>query len=161
MSGRREIPMASGFVALVSDEDYEALSRITWHVTSNGYVANRNNGLNGKKTIRMHRKVMELHGIEIPNGFEVDHINRNRLDNRFENLRLCDRSLNFANRSYKSKGFRGVKYHTGGIKHYEAGVTYKGKYHSVGFFNTPEEAAAAYNRKATELFGEFATLNHV
>jgi len=77
-----EIGLADGRLALVSEEDYAALSTVHWHA-SNGYA------ISGAVFISMHREVMRLHGIAVPRGMEIDHINRNRLDNRFENLRVC------------------------------------------------------------------------
>ena len=91
---------------LVSSEDHEALSRLSWHIATNGYATNRSPVDGVKITIRIHNEVMRLHGVEIPDGMEVDHINRNRLDNRFENLRLCTRSKNLANKEYKSNSTR-------------------------------------------------------
>jgi hypothetical protein len=161
MSNHREIPMVNGFVALVSIEDYEAVARVTWYKGTSGYAVNRNNVNGSKKTLRMHRFVMELHGVSIPDGMEVDHINHDRLDNRFENLRLCNRSLNFANKQYASTNFRGVTVHPSGTKRYQARLHFKGKKYSLGYYETAEEAAAAYNHKAIEIFGEFATLNPI
>lgn len=158
--GTLEIQLAGGRVTIVSQEDYAALSAIYWYVSSSGYVTNRRT-YRDPPTLRMHREIFRLHGVDIPSGMEVDHINNNRLDNRFENLRLCDRTHNLANRPYTNRtGFRGVtKRVDGGYVGYRGRVTFKGKGHLTRSFHTPEEAAVARDELATQLFGEFATLN--
>lgn len=86
----------------------------------------------------------------------VDHINGDRSDNRIANLRLANRSQNGANSRApsKSKYGKGVRLRSRGK--FQAYVTSMGHQHHLGLFDTPQEAAAAYLRKATELFGEFA-----
>ena len=161
MSDMTEICLADGRVALVSKEDYATLSVILWHVSSSGYVVNRKKFARDKTrnaTIRMHREVMRLHGVDIPEGMEVDHINRDRLDNRFKNLRLCSRSQNLANRPYRnSTGFRGVIRTRGGRYNGQL-ETHKRKFYTA-VFDTPEDAARARDELAKQIFGEFATLN--
>lgn len=86
----------------------------------------------------------------------VDHVNKNKKDNRIENLRECTHSENHGNRKPKNK-LRGVSYN---IKHKNWKVriyTVKGNFH--GTFKTKEEAVKAYNEKAVLFFGSFAELN--
>ena len=75
------------------------LPHTKWHVNSNGYVVNKNGSGDKTKVLRMHRVVMGLHGIQIPEDMEVDPIYANRLDNRFENLRRCNRSQNLSRKT--------------------------------------------------------------
>lgn len=89
---------------------------------------------------------------------DIDHINGNRDDNRWCNLREATKSENGANSKLSSRnttGFKGVSLEkkTGRWNAY-IGVGRKHVY--VGTFDTPEEAGAAYIQKAQELFGEFA-----
>lgn len=49
-------------------------------------------------TKQVHRLVVETFIGEIPKGFQVDHINRDRLDNNLSNLRIVTRSQNLLNR---------------------------------------------------------------
>lgn len=58
-----------------------------------------------------HRIVWEMHYGKIPEGFEIDHINHIRSDNRIENLRIVSRSENCKNMSISKaneSGFTGV-----------------------------------------------------
>ena len=66
--------------------------------TYSGYkiVLISNNGICKSTTI--HKLVMESFVGERPNGYDIDHINRIRYDNRLENLRYCTRSENSLNR---------------------------------------------------------------
>lgn len=96
-------------------------------------------------------------------GFEIDHINNNGLDNRKKNLRFATHSQNLANariRKRQASSYRGV-YYSKEKKKWRVliGIDYSIKF--VGYFKTQEEAALAYNKKAKEIFGEFACLNPV
>lgn len=95
------------------------------------------------------------------NGEEIDHKNRNPLDNRRENLRYCTHSQNLANKSMQvnsKTGYRGVDFHKARGK-FRARIVVKDRSIHLGRFNTPEEAALAYNIAAKEIYGEFAFLN--
>jgi len=91
---------------------------------------------------------------------EIDHENLVRRDDRFANLREATHSQNCAHKLNffkKNKyGFRGVKRNH---KRFSASVVAQQKSYYLGIFDTPEEAARAYDVKAKELFGEFARLN--
>ena len=98
-----------------------------------------------------------------PGGLVVDHINRNKLDNRRSNLHFCNQSVNAHNKT-SSSGYKGVHYQKKNIKTgkvWVAQITSNYKCRHLGSFTSPEEAAKAYNKAATELFGEYATLNQV
>lgn len=108
-----------------------------------GYLGIRLNG----KTIRSHRAAWIYVNGHIPEGMDIDHINRNRKDNRIENLRICTRRLNCQNttlpRKNNSTGFLGVSYQKCCGK-YVASIGHKGKRKTIGRFNTAEDASAAY-----------------
>lgn len=92
---------------------------------------------------------------------ELDHINQNKHDNRIENLRLCSRSQNTGNvglRSTNTTGFRGVWFAKHANK-WRASIKVNGVSKHLGYFNTPELAAFAYDQAARIHFGEFAYLN--
>ena len=110
-----------------------------------------------KKLYLVHRFVWFLTYGEFAK--EIDHKDRDRLNNRIDNLRECTRSQNQSNRVYKNaSGFRGV--HANKNK-WAARISYNGKWLHIGTFATKEAAAAAYNAKAKELVGEFAMLNKI
>lgn len=80
---------------LIDDEDIDIFNRYNWHISDSGYVVWRG-VINGKKrTIRLHRLVMHADEDQI-----VDHIDRNKLDNRKENLRFVTCAENFRNTSW-------------------------------------------------------------
>jgi hypothetical protein len=90
---------------------------------------------------------------------EIDHVNRNGLDNRRgANLRISTRSQNTANGRIRRPGqYRGV--YRAGRKWRAAISGYPGKLEYLGSFDDPAVAATAYDVAAHARFGEFATLN--
>jgi len=110
----------------------------------------------GVKQKLMHRLITNA-----PAGMLVDHRNHNGLDNRRENMRVCTREQNSHNqRPYRgsSCGYKGVTLHKrDGV--FEVNIRYKGNLNYIGRFKDADDAARAYDKKAKELFGEFAYLN--
>lgn len=91
-----------------------------------------------------------------PGPCEVDHINGNPCDNRFANLRVCEKSQNQANarrRRDSRSGFKGVRRE--GNK-WVARCRHNGTRVYLGLYDTPEEAHAAYTAAALKMHGEFA-----
>ncbi|NGM81239.1 HNH endonuclease [Paenibacillus sp. 7124] len=142
----------------MDDEDYGKLSSHKWCYDRKGYAV-RSAPVDGKWTsLYMHRQITEC-----PEGLVVDHINRDGLDNRRDNLRVCRREDNARNnngRSHNTSGYKGVTWHKQARK-WAAQLTSKGVHYHLGLHATKESAARAYNAKAAELFGEFATLNEI
>ena len=159
----KEIPITQGKVALVDDEDFVFLNSFKWTATrgkrKNGqdcFYAYRSEKKGGKwRPILMHRIILDA-----KKGQLVDHRNHDCLDNRRSNLRLATQSQVHANRkiSFGSSKYKGVSWfdRTGKWVVY---IRIQGKQKNVGYFETEEEAARAYDAKARELFGEFARLN--
>jgi len=95
-----------------------------------------------------------------PKGFVVDHIDRNGLNNKRSNLRICTPRQNSYNRIGKEtpSKYKGVRWKksrnrwVAQIKHYNKAM-------QVGSFDNQIDAAKAYDKKAKELFKEFAYLN--
>jgi hypothetical protein len=102
-----------------------------------------------------HRIAFLIHHGKWP-AREIDHINGIRNDNRIVNLRASTTSQNQANRSCSQGAipFKGVYRHRGGK--YMAQIRHNYAYYYLGYHDTPEEAHAAYTKKANELFGPFA-----
>lgn len=156
----REIKLTMGMTAKVSDEWYEYLSQFKWYpliddTTGNYYAARNARKENGKHTtIRMHREIMAT-----PTKLRCDHINHDTLDNRIENLRNVTTAQSSMNRGIHKRnksGYKGVSRHYG---RWMAYVDKGGKHVYKEGFNTPLEAALAYDREAKRHHGEFASLN--
>lgn len=156
------IYVGRGKVTIVDDEDYEYLSKYNWCVTPNGYVQRHkiaSDSVEEKSHVYMHRSIMKP-----KNGNIVDHINRDRLDNRKENLRICTYSQNSCNKSVTKSNltskYKGVTY-VKRLKHWQVQISNNLKTMYVGVFKTEKEAALAYNKAALKFHGEFACLNEV
>lgn len=135
--------------------------------TRNGYhyVALR---LHGKpRMLAAHRLAWLLATGTDPWPLEIDHVNLNRLDNSFANLRLCTTQQNHANTAPKKRKDGTANPLKGAYKHCDsrtgkwggrwyALITYNNKSKRLGTFDTPELAHMAYCKAAAELHGEFA-----
>ena len=93
---------------------------------------------------------------------DVDHINRDKLDNRRANLRFATASQGNANRvnARNTSGYRGVRWHKGNGRWFAA-ICVNRKHIHIGAFRDPRRAALAYDLAAYLHFGEFAQLNGV
>ena len=103
------------------------------------------------KRYMAHRLVWLYHSGVLPEK-DIDHINNNRADNRIENLREATRSENMQNekkaRSTNKNGLLGVSKNNG---RWRAQIELNYKRTHIGYFDTPEEAHAAYLAKKREL----------
>jgi hypothetical protein len=150
------IQLSQGQLSSVDDDVFEELNQHRWHFGKGGY-AYRCRRINGKNC------AFQLHSAILPKkeGLEIDHINRNKLDNRLENLRYATHGQNMANRSIgknNTSGFKGVfKNGSGWI----ARIFQNGKFLNLGTYSTRREAAITYNLTASTLFGHFALLNDI
>lgn len=163
----KKIPLTRGLVAIVDDEDYESLSRSTWHAVcrttrATRYAARREYQGGGRKNgvfeyIAMHRQIL---GLRKGDGVEVDHINGDGLDNRRCNLRIATRAENRRN-----SGPLGGQSRFIGVcpvsrsSTWRAQIGHDGTTTHLGCFPSEEAAARAYDRAALAYFGEFARLN--
>jgi len=119
-------------------------------LTANGYVDVRH----FKKHILGHRLAWYLHHGHFPLGM-IDHVNGDRTDNRICNLRLASHAQNQANRrkTVGESGLKGVSQHQGRWR-----ATIKSRH--LGMFDTPEEAAKAYDAAAFSTWGVYAATNY-
>jgi len=150
-----ESPTHGTHRVLLDDDDYDRVMVMgKWNllkVRSTFYVLAQSGSWN-----YLHRFIMKEELEKSPKGMVVDHINGNGLDNRKENLRVCTVAQNNQNGPPQGKiKFRGVNQHG---SNYRAQI-WTPKAINIGTFPTIEEAALAYDKKAKEHFGEFATLN--
>ncbi|MDR0721143.1 MAG: HNH endonuclease [Treponema sp.] len=147
-----------GFAVIIDDNVIERINKYKWQASSrDGYhVSFMAFDKEQSRNIQLHRYI-----INAPDDKIVDHKNGDTLDNRIENLRLCEIQDNARNRgsSRESKsGYRGVYYDSRPEKHkkpYCAYIHVNGKRISLGCFITAEEASKKYEDTAKEFFGEF------
>lgn len=99
---------------------------------------------------------IHIHG-ETP-SMDVDHVNMNPSDNRLCNLRLATRSQNMGNTRAHADSVSGLKgvYLDRKTGKWTARIYANGTRRHLGVFETAEEASAAYEAAALELFGQFA-----
>lgn len=129
-------------------EDLPFVSSCAWSVDEKGYVL----GYKGK----LHRLLMGS-----PANRVVDHINGDPSDCRKANLRCITQHQNTQNSSlpkHSTTGYKGVCFDKR-RKRYMAHIHPNGRMKHLGYYDTPEEAAVAYDRAASLYFGEFAKLN--
>jgi hypothetical protein len=153
-----KIKITQGLEAIIDDADYPIISKYKWFTVRAPHTtyARTNLYVNGiRRSVGMHRVIMGMPDCSI------DHINHNGLDNRRHNLRMCSHKQNQYNRiKYPTSQYKGVfarKTKSGIV--YLAVAKLNQKRHYAGTFATPVEAARAYDKKACELFGEFAYVN--
>jgi hypothetical protein len=130
----------------------QEVGKRTWNLAGAGYLKTR---MGGKQT-SLARYIWLLHTGDWPQQ-EIDHINRDKLDNRVANLRDVGRSENLRNRtplcklgerkSNKKSGLPQGVYliRTTLAKPYMAQTCVSGKKKYLGMYATPEEASAAYH----------------
>lgn len=140
---------------------------LLWRRSSRrGFVGREAGTINnyGYRQIRTNGRVYMAHRVAwlIMTGewpvADIDHINLDRADNRWSNLREATRSQNKANSPRNARNTSGVK----GVQwrkrdqRWRAVIIKDYKRYELGVFATKEAAKAAYDAKAVELFGEFA-----
>ena len=159
----RRIPLTQGKFAIVDPEDYEELARYKWFAMRNkrGFYAIRmvkaKNGRGRRKKIRMHRQTLD-----VPDDKFVDHINHNGLDNRKANLRIVTNMQNSWNkrkqRGNYSSQYKGVSW-SKRVGKWHTEIYCRGTKIFIGYFDDEKAAARAYDARAAELYGDYASLN--
>jgi len=148
------IVKTSSDVEIIVDRDlWHELNKITWNLDKNNYSY----GTINKKIWKMHRYIMSLKDPSFePENTElvVDHINNNRLDNRFINLKIATFSQNAQNRVKRANTtskYVGVYKAKHREDRYVSRITINGKKEHLGTFDTEKAAAYAYNKRLVEL----------
>ena len=150
-----------GLEFIIDENDFEKVSKRTWYIKDN--TKPRNAYLCAKfdnKKVLLHRFVM---GLTKGDKVIVDHIDGNRLNNSKSNLRIVNNTQNLANQRRKDKintssQYKGVWYYEK-INRWRAHLRCEGVTYHLGTFKTEEAAAEAYNKKALELFKDYACIN--
>jgi hypothetical protein len=162
-----EVPLTRGKVAIIDAQDAPEVFRYKWYASKQQgwtFYAVTSIHKEGRQTaLLMHRLILDP-----PPGIQVDHRNRNGLDNRRCNLRILDKSNqqrhNSKVPSHSISGLKGVSYAKGSWlknRKWRARIVVDGHEKRLGYFNTKEEAAAAYDAVALHYFGEFARTNQM
>ena len=124
-------------------------------IKTTGYHGLRING----NSHRGHRILYMLyHNTTISVGIEVDHIDENKSNNTFKNLRLGtsrQNKCNVSKRKDNTSGYKGVYFHKNNNK-FRARINACGKFISLGYYVTAEEAHEAYKAASVKYHGEFS-----
>ncbi len=156
-----------GYDVQIDDEDWDKVKGYTWYVDMPYFIKKGRYKIQASyyfpdkthKTIILSRVIM---GVAFSDkDVIVDHIDGNTLDNRKQNLRVCNNTQNCWNqkRPKNSKtGYKGVCYDKTCNK-YRAYLTKHRKRCNLGYYVSPEEAAKAYDKGALLCYGEYARLN--
>ena len=147
----KKIPLfgkyGNGKFALVDDDLFEVVKHRRWTVSVNGYVISN-------------RTYLHHLAVERRPGLFIDHRNKNKLENRRENLRLCKKAEHGRNHrifSTNQSGFHGVS--RWGKSKWEARIWHNYRCYRLGVFDTAEEAASFRDQVALELHGDYASLS--
>jgi hypothetical protein len=143
---------------IVDDEDYDKTVKLHWYATrcAKSIYAQSTSLWKTYKHLTMHRFIMNAQ-----KGQEVDHVNHNTLDNRRCNLRLCSHIQNMQNMKPYEKAaseYKGVTWDKE-RKKWRAKLCIGRKQVFSFRYNSEIDAAKAFDRKAKELYGEFAYQN--
>lgn len=151
---------------LVDDDKYDFLNKWKWGLLvsyNSKYairkISKRENGKRHFKCILMHRLILGL----TDNSILVDHKDQNGLNNQSYNIRTCTKAQNNRNiSSHKNSTSKYLGVCWDSIRgKWKAHITFNKIMYNIGRFEDEKEAALAYNKKAIELFGEFANPNKI
>jgi hypothetical protein len=145
-----------GIEIQIDDDEIWRLEKYSYHLSKhrNKYYLMRSKRENKKQvSYYLHREIMNC-----PKVMQIDHINRNTLDNRKCNLRICTCSENAHNSTKKrtnKSGFKGV-YFDNTRKLWASQITLNRKCYPLGRYKTIKEARNAYKKGALKYHGIYA-----
>jgi hypothetical protein len=154
----------NGHTVQIDAEDWDRIKGYHFRINSHSYAILRTiqKGNDKRREIPLHRFIL---GVQDNPEVMVDHIDRNPLNNRKNNLRICTASQNQMNRSRsqkckKTSKYRGVSYDAP-TKKWKVTIKLNRKSIHGGYFDNEEEAGMKYNELAIKYHGEFAVLNKI
>jgi hypothetical protein len=155
--GVARIPLTQGYFTLIDEADADMVLMHSWCVLDNGssvYAARKT----ATSSVLMHRAILCV----TDRRTQVDHVNRDSLDNRRANLRLATCRQNHFNSGATTRnrsGYKGVR-KSHNCERWEArGTSADGQRVFLGMFASAEDAARAHDAFAVEEHGPFAALN--
>lgn len=161
----KKIALTNGQVALVDDADYEWITKRRWYASkgraNNKFVAKHSTTTREGKKIMflMHREIMKP-----PRHLTIDHINGDSLDNRRCNLRFATVTENNRNmfkvkkRTAIFSKYKGVGWNKA-MRKWQASIGYDKTRKHLGYYESEDKAAMAYNKAAKIHHRDFANLN--
>ena len=139
---------------IIDAEDVERVNGYKWHMNGQGYAATRPKG----EIIKLQHLITN---VSANYNNQIDHKDRDRLNNRKSNFRFCTQADNAKNSTMptnNTSGFKGVSWLKNNKK-WRARITLDNELISLGLFKDILNAARAYNKAALKYHGEFACLN--
>nr|DAZ41627.1 MAG TPA: homing endonuclease [Caudoviricetes sp.] len=137
----------------IDKEDLDKVSKYTWMENHKGYIVRT------AKYLALHRYVMD----DLSSDMVIDHIDRDKKNNRKSNLRVVTQQNNTLNRSINTNnefGVSGVHKNKSKINPYAVTLGAKGRFFS-GSYKTLEEAIVARLKAEKEMFGDEAPQKHL
>jgi hypothetical protein len=154
----KKIKLTQNKFALVDDEDFNWLNQDRWFYDGR-YAARWTGGRKNAVKVYLHRIVKDWFAVATSPKVQIDHIDRNSLNNQRKNLRLCtlqDNLHNYSPHKDSLSGYKGVCFNKRKGKWM---VRIRNKF--LGYFDNKTEAAKKYNSEAVKEYGEFAYLNKI
>lgn len=134
-------------------EDYDKIKDYTWRCDRGRYILTTYSANNKTQWVYLHKLIINADSDTV-----VDHINRNKCDNRKHNLRCCTsqkNSFNSSKRLTNKTGIIGVCWKTDKNK-WKSYITLNGKQKHLGYFNDIEDAIKARLKAEAKYFGIFS-----
>ena len=157
------VPLTQGKVTRISRDD-EYLMQYRWHFHE-GYAQRTIRENDRRRNVFMHRHIVQvIMGRPLQNNEFVEHKNGDKLDNTRENLIYPLTPSEHGQRSKLQKnntsGYKGVSYDKKRNK-WRAYIAKNLRVKTIGYYDTAEDAALAYNNAAQEHYGEKARINEI
>jgi hypothetical protein len=153
------ITLTKGYVAVIDATDIPLVDAWNWCAKEYRLTCYAQRGCRNadgaRATISLHRTILRAQ-----DGMEIDHCNRNGLDNRRDNLRLATKAENQWNRpkpQNNTSGFKGAAWRKD-CKKWQAQIQVRGKLFYLGLFPTADMAHAAYAEASDTMHGEFGRI---
>ncbi len=164
----RVLPLTLGYFTVVDDSDYLYASAYKWTAQETRwpdgtikaiYAYRRTKQSEGlpRRKVYLHRVLCGITDTSI----QVDHRDSDGRNNQRYNLRVCSNTQNSRHQRMKSSntsGRKGVCWNKNEQK-WQSNITIAGKLILLGLFDSLDAAAVAYDRAASEYFGDFALTN--